>query len=55
MMFRGIMIKKINVRIIEIIKEIIKRIIKEIIKGLKWYLKDDDYYLKTVFIRLCLI
>ena len=49
------MIKKINVKIIEIIKEIIKLVMKKIIKEVKRYLEDDDCYLKTVFIRLCLI
>ena len=54
-MFRVIVIKEINVRIIEIIREIIKWVMKKIIKEVKWYLEDDDCYLKTVFIRLYLI
>ena len=50
MMFKDIVIKKINVKIIEIMKEIIKWIIKwvmkKIIKEVKWYLEDDYCYLK---------
>ena len=50
MMFRDIIIKEINVKIIEIMKEIIKWIIKWIIKKMmkeiKCYLEDDECYLK---------
>ena len=46
-MFRVVVIKEINMRIIEIIREIIKKIIKEV----KLYLEDDDCYLKIGFIR----
>ena len=55
MVFRVGIIKVINVKIIEIIKEIIKRVMKKIIKEVKWYLEDDDSYLKRYFIRWCLI
>ena len=51
MMFKDIVIKKINVKIIELIKEIIKLVMKKIIKEINRYLEDDDSYLKTVFIR----
>ena len=51
-MFRVVMIKKMNVIIREIIKEIIKYMMKKMIIKmiieLKWYLEDDDYYLKTI-------
>lgn len=55
MVFRVIIIKKINVKIIEIIKEMIKLAMKKIIKEIKWYLEDDDCYLKIGFIRVYLI
>lgn len=48
MMFIVNIIKDINVRIIEIIKQVMKKIIKEV----KCYLKDNNSYLKTVFIRV---
>ena len=52
-MFKVIIIKEINMIIIEIIKEIIKKIIKEkIIKKVKLYLEGDDCYLKISFIRV---
>ena len=54
MMFRVVVIKEINVKIREIIREIIKWIIKWIIKKMmkeiKYYLEDDDCYLKTVLL-----
>lgn len=52
MMFRVCIIKEINMRIIEIIRKMIKLEIKKIIKEVKWYLEDDDCYLKTKFIRV---
>ena len=45
-MFRVVVIKEINMKIIEIMKEIIKWIIKKMIKEIKYYLGDDDCYLK---------
>lgn len=45
MMFRVVVIKKINMKIVMIIRKIIKEIIREI----KWYLEDDDCYLKIGF------
>ena len=50
MMFGVVVIKEINVKIIEIIIEIIKLVMKKIIKEVNRYLEDDDSYLKTVFI-----
>lgn len=47
-MFGFSIIKEMNVRIIETIKRVMKKIIKEV----KYYLKDNDSYLKTVFIRV---
>lgn len=55
MVFRVVVIKVIYVKIIEIIKEMIKLVMKKIIKEVKLYLEDNYCYLKTVFIRLCLI
>ena len=55
MVFRVGIVKEINVRIIEIIREMIKRVIKKIMKEIKYYLEDNDCYLKRYFIRLCLI
>lgn len=52
MVFKVDIIEVINVRIIEMIREITKLVIKKIIKEVKWYLEDDDCYLKTVFIRV---
>ena len=59
MMFRVVMIKVINVKIIEIIKEMIRELIKikklimkKIIKEVKWYLEDEEYYLKIGYIRV---
>ena len=46
MMFRVVVIKKINIIIIKIVREIIKLVIKKIIKEVKWYLEDDYCYLK---------
>ena len=48
MIFRVVMIKKINVKIVMMIRKIIREIIREI----KWYLEDDDCYLKISFIRV---
>ena len=48
MVFKVVVIKKINVKIIMIIRKIIREIIREI----KWYLEDDDCYLKISFIRV---
>ena len=42
MMFRVVVIKKINVRIRELIKWVMKNMMKEV----KWYLEDDDCYLE---------
>ena len=50
MMFRVVVIKEINVKIREIIREIIKWIIKKMMKEIKYYLEDDDCYLKTVLL-----
>ena len=52
MMFRVVVIKKINIIIIKIVREIIKLVIKKIIKEVKRYLEDDDCYLKIGFIRV---
>ena len=50
MMFRVVVIKEINVKIIEIMKEIIqwiiKWIIKKMMKEIKLYLEDDYCYLE---------
>ena len=51
-MFKVVVIKKINVKIIEIIREMIKRVTKKMMKEIKRYLEDYDSYLKTVFIRI---
>ena len=45
MVFREVIIKKMNVRIIDIIREIIKVVMKKMIKKVKRYLEDDDCYL----------
>ena len=45
MVFREVIIKKMNVRIIDIIREIIKVVMKKMIKEVKRYLEDDDCYL----------
>ena len=52
MVFINDIIKKINVNIIKEIREIIKWVMKNMMKEVKWYLEDDDSYLKTGFIRV---
>ena len=42
-------------KIIEIIKEMIKLVIEKMMKEVKWYLEDNDCYLKTVLRWWCLI
>lgn len=54
MVFRVIVIKKINANIREIIKEIIKQMIKKIMKEVKQYLEGDDSYLKDSLFLLSL-
>ena len=48
MVLKEVIIKELNVEIIEIIKLVIKKMIKEI----KWYLEYNDCYLKISFIRV---
>ena len=50
-MFRVVVIKDINVKIIDIIREIIKLVMKKIIKEVKLYLEDNDCYLKTALLE----
>ena len=44
MVFRVVVIKKINAKIVMMIRKMIREV--------KWYLEDDDSYLKISFIRV---